>query len=221
MTLLQTPVGSIDTLAELMERLGGVPLSRIRFNPPPGRATESDVLSMEANGNRLFELVDGVLVEKTMGFIESILALAIAEAIRMFVKQGNLGIVTGADGMLRLAPGLVRIPDVAYISWHRLPGGRLPKESIPNLAPDLAVEVLSEGNTAAEMRRKMGEYFDVGVRLVWLFDPRKRTATVHRSADEFRVLTEADDLDGGAVLPGFRLSLRNLFAELDARQSPA
>ena len=65
-----------------------------------------------------------------------------------------------------------------FHSWNRLPGRESPKEPIPDLAPDLAVEVLSEGNTKAEMTRKVREYFDAGVILVWLIDPRKRTAQV-------------------------------------------
>ena len=60
-----------------------------------------------------------------------------------FVKARNLGLVTGADSMLRLAPGLVRIPDLAFISWQRLPERRVPTDPIPGLVPDLVVEVLS------------------------------------------------------------------------------
>ena len=73
--------------------------------------------------------------------------------------------------MVWLFRGLVRIPDVAFTSWERLPGRRVPPEPIPELAPDLAVEVLSQSNTEAEMTRKRGEYFAAGVRLVWLVDP--------------------------------------------------
>lgn len=206
---------SIETLAELVEQLGGVPLDRIRFQPLPGTATERHVIEVEARENRLCELVDGVLVEKAMGYTESILAGAIIELLRGFVVPQNLGHVSGSDGMMRLFAGLVRMPDVAYASWARFPNGKLPKEPIPELAPDLAVEVLSRGNTPQEMQRKRREYFEAGVQLVWMVDPRTRTVTVFSSPDESVELAEDQTLDGGEVLAGFTIRLSDLFAELD------
>jgi Uma2 family endonuclease len=208
-------VAAIDTLADLLEQLGGIPPQRIRFRPPPGTATEEDVLKIEAKENRLCELVDGVLVEKPMGYVESILAGAILSFLREFVVPRNLGHVSGADGMMRLFPGLVRIPDVAFASWERFPGGKLPESAIPDLAPDLAVEVLSSTNTPDEMRRKRREYFDAGVKLVWIVDPRRRSVAVFTSADDGPELFEPDTLSGGEVLPGFSLAVTNLFSELD------
>ena len=205
----------LRTLADLLERLGRVPLDRIRFRPPPGTATERDVLEIAARENRLCELVDGVLVEKPVGYGESILAVSMGRMLGNFVAPRNLGHVTGEQGMVRLFPGLVRIPDVAFASWDRFPQRRWTGEPIPDLAPDLVVEVLSESNTAAEMSIKVGEYFSAGARRVWLVDPSSRTVTVFESADDSITLQEQDTLDGGTVLPGFTLSLRELFAELD------
>ena len=119
------------TLADLLQRFGPIPAARIRYDPPPGAATEQDVIALEAQ-ERLFELVDGVLVEKAVGFCESFLAIRLARFLSEFVEQHNLGIVAGADGMLRLAPGLVRIPDVSFIPWPHLPQGRIPRP-IPDL----------------------------------------------------------------------------------------
>jgi Uma2 family endonuclease len=215
-TVLEEPP-VIDTVADLMERLGGIALERIRFRPAPGTATEADVITARERDQRICELVDGVLVEKAMGFPESILAVALAALLRAFVRPRNLGLVSGADGTMRLFPGLVRIPDVAFASWDRLPGRQMPRVPIPDLAPDLAVEVLSEGNTAAEMARKRSEYFAAGVRLVWMIDPRTRTATVFTGPEQSTALDESQTLDGGTVLPGFLLPLRELFAELDLR----
>ena len=206
---------SIRTLADLLDRLGRVPLERIRFHPPPGTATEQDVLDIAAREDRLCELIDGVLVEKPMGYGESILAGVLIRVLGIFVVPRNLGHVTGEQGMMRLFPGLVRIPDVAFASWDRFPQRRWTGEPIPDLVPDLAVEVLSESNTPAEMSVKLGEYFSVGVRLVWLVDPSSRTAKVFTAPDDSVTLHEQDVLDGGTVLPGFALSLRDLFAELD------
>jgi Uma2 family endonuclease len=207
--------GPIRTLADLVERLGQIPLDRVRFHPAPGTATERDVLEIAAREDCLCELVDGVLVEKPMGYGESILASFIASMLGNFVRQHNLGHVTGEQGMMRLFPGLVRIPDVAFAGWDRFPQRRWTGEAIPDLIPDLAVEVLSKSNTPAEMRIKLGEYFSAGVQRVWLVDANSRTVTVFRSADDSMVLNEQDTLDGELVLPGFSVTLRELFAELD------
>jgi Uma2 family endonuclease len=132
--------------------------------------------------------------------------------LQRFLDQHDLGILVGADGTVRLARGLVRIPDVAFFSWKHFPNRELPAEPIPNLVPDLAVEVLSKGNTAKEMRRKLFDYFAAGVRLVWIIDPKARTVEVYTAPDRFTLLTEEQTLDGGTVLPGFTLPLQQLFA---------
>jgi Uma2 family endonuclease len=177
-------------------------------------------VEVEEREGRPCELVDGVLVEKAMGFVESVVAGAILACLRSFVRPRKLGIVSGADGMTRYFPGLVRIPDVAFVLWQRVPGGVFPKEPVPDLVPELAVEVLREGNTEAEMARKRKEYFSAGVRLLWIVDVRARTVDVWTSRDRVEKFSEADRLDGGDVLPGFTLPLGDLFAELDERAGP-
>jgi Uma2 family endonuclease len=205
----------LQTLADLLDRLGHVPLERIRFRPAPGTATEDDVLEIVRRERRLCELIDGVLVEKAVGYAESVLAIYIGRMLGNFVGPRNLGHVTGEAGMVRLFPGLVRIPDVAFAAWDRFPQRRLTGEPIPQLAPDLAIEVLSQSNTAAEMKIKTEEYLAAGVRQVWLVDPKSRTVTLYETADNPISLGEQDVLDGGTVLPGFTLSLGEMFAELD------
>ena len=122
MTSVSTPTVALETLADLLEHLGGIAPQRVRFRPAPGTVTEEDVLAIRNSAERrLYELVDGVLVEKAVGFRESLLAVALVSRLWNFVRLGKLGLVTGAGGMMRLAPGLVRIPDVAFISWARLP----------------------------------------------------------------------------------------------------
>jgi Uma2 family endonuclease len=215
MNLLLTPPDRILTVADLLEKLGDIPPDRVRFWPIPGTATEKDVLELHDHEDRLFELVDGVLVEKGMGYAESALTIALIRFLDRFIHRRNLGLLTGADGMLRLFPGLVLIPDVAFVSWDRVPGRRMPKEPIPDLIPDLAVEVLSKSNTPKEMARKRQEYFKAGVRRVWEVDPESRTVAVYSSAKRCTTLEESATLSGEPVLPGFSLSLRKLFAELD------
>jgi Uma2 family endonuclease len=204
-------------LAELLARLGDIPPFRVRLHPPPGQATEADLLAaLEAPRKRICELVDGVLVEKAMGFREAGLAAYIITLLVNHVRPRKLGIVAGADGMVRLWPGRVRIPDVCFVARERLPGGKMPKAPIPDLAPDLAIEILSASNTRREMRLKRADYFAAGVRLVWEIDPDARTARRYLSADEEPVaLGAAETLSAAPVLPEFHLALGELFAELD------
>jgi Uma2 family endonuclease len=207
------------TLADVLQQLGGISPRRVRFRPAPGTATEEDVVKIRDRERRLFELIDGVLVEKFTGYWESVLAIELAGLLRDFINRRKLGTLAGEAGMLRLSPGLVRIPDLSFISRARLADHRRARAPILPLAPDLAIEVLSEGNTPREMARKVSEYFASGCRLVWLVDPRTRTVDVYTSVAKPIVLTEKQTLTGGDVLPGFRLPLRKLFGLLDEMES--
>jgi Uma2 family endonuclease len=113
--------------------------------------------------------------------------------------------------MIQLDINLVRIPDVSFISWDRVPGDEFPEEPVPLLVPDLAVEVISRGNTPKEMDEKLREYFDRGVRLVWFVRPRPRVVDVYTAPDRFTRLTASATLDGGEVLPGFSVQVGELF----------
>ncbi len=203
------------TVADLLHHLGDIPPERIRAVPPPGTATEQDALEAESRTGRICELIDGVLVEKTVGYYESALAVIVARILGDFVEQHRLGIVAGEAGPLKILPRQVRIPDVSFIAWDRFPGRRLPKEPIPAIAPDLAVEVLSKGNTPGEMQRKLRDYFQAGVRLVWYLDPQARTVSAYTSVEQCVVIGADQVLDGGDVLPGFQLSLAELFARAE------
>ncbi len=100
----KTPVRQAETLAELVHRLGDIPLERIRLQPPPGTATVKDVVRlMEAANKSLCELVDGVLVEKPMGAGESNLATVLAHFLYKYLDENDLGTLLGADGPFRLS----------------------------------------------------------------------------------------------------------------------
>ena len=111
--------------------------------------------------------------------------------------------------------GRIRLPDVAFVSIADLPGGKLPKESVPTLPPTLVVEVLSPSNTKSEIRQKLKEYFESGTKLAWVIDPPTRTVAVYETFSEepSRVLRENESLNGGVVLPGFTLAIADLFVE--------
>src|SRR5262245_201413 len=207
-----------QTLQDLVDRLGGIPLFRIRLEAPIGRATEEDVIKVRRETRRLCELVDGILVEKGMGFRESLLAGVILAMLRDFVVPRNLGLVSVADGMIKLGPGLVRIPDVAFFEWKNVPGGEIPDAPIPRLSPTLAVEVLGPSNTKAEMQRKRREYFETGVEMVWQIDPSSRSASVYRRNQKRpRKYVQSGTIEEVPGMPGFRFSLGDLFSELDRK----
>lgn len=173
------------------------------------------MINLAEQEDRLCELVEGVLLEKVMGWTESTLAVLLAGLLNAHVIPRNLGFVTGADGATELMPDLVRIPDVAFINWDRLPGRRRPTAPVPRMVPNLAVEVLSPSNTPGEMAAKRRDYFAAGVERVWQVDPGTRTVTVYTAPTQFATLSMADTLDGEAIVPGFHLPVATLFAELE------
>jgi Uma2 family endonuclease len=195
----------IETLADLLHRLGDIPLERIRFRPSPGTATEKDVIELPRG--HLYELVDGVLVEKAMGYYESLLAGFLIHFLHSYLEGNPLGIVLAPDGLTRLESGLVRMPDVSFHSWEHFPNRLLPAGAFLEQAPDLAVEILSPTNTVREMDRKRSEYFAGGSHLVWQVYPATQRVRVYTSVDSFVELTEDDTLTGDPVLPGFTLSI--------------
>ena len=199
------------TFADVQDRLGGIPAERIRTYPAPGTATEEDVIRVQAQTDRICELVDGILVEKVMSSFESRLAVTLIYFLESYLEHHDLGVVLGGDGQLKLFPKQVRVPDVSFLRWERFPNRAFPQEAIWSIAPDLAVEILSPGNTKAEMDRKVREYFQAGARRVWLVDPLSRTAQVYTSPRRFTVINEDGLLDAGNLLPGFELRLKDWF----------
>ena len=195
--------------------LGNIPVARVRSEPAPGAATVEDVVRLRSTERRLYELVDGTLVEKAMGWQESFLAGILLQWLNNYLDQHRIGVATGPDGMTRLFGDTVRGPDVAFVAWARMPGGRIPKDPVPDLVPNFVIEVLSVGNTYGEMSRKQREYFHAGVELLWMVDHRSRTVTVFRTPQDATVVTEGQNLDGGKVLPGWQVDIADLFSRLD------
>lgn len=200
------------SLADMLHRLGDVPLERVLAHPAPGTATPDDVLRLcDGEPKRLCELVDGVLVEKAMGNRESRLAFWLGIRLAEYVEKHNSGVLTGADGPYSLEDDQIRFPDVAFISWDNIPPDADPNTPMPDWTISLAVEAISPGNTRGEMKRKLKDYFAAGVKLVWYIYPIERVVRVYTSEEDYQTLADADELDGGDVLPGFRVSVRELF----------
>lgn len=168
-------------------------------------------MAVQDREGRTCEVVDGVLVEKAMGFFEARLATLLAALIQNYLDEHDLGIVVGADGLMRISPTRSRAPDVSFVSWSKFPDRKLPAVPVPHLAPDLAVEVLSRGNTRAEMEAKLDEYFAAGVQIVWIIDPARETAKLYQSRGEAVEMDMQGALTAPGVLPGFVVSMRELF----------
>jgi Uma2 family endonuclease len=212
------PIATLEqpsqTLADLVHNLGDIPLQRIRF--PAGHATEKDVIRLlDGADNRIYELIDGVLVEKAIGFRESLLAAFIGRMIDEFASQHDLGIVTGADGPFRLRPGRIRFPDTSFVSWSQFPEDKIPDDAICDVVPELAVEIISEGNTPGEMKKKLRDYFNSGVRRVWYVYPKTKSAVIYKSVTKKREIGVDGALDGEEILPGFSLPLSKVFARFE------
>lgn len=213
---------SPDTLADVLHALGDVPPHRILWNPRPGTATEADLLRHNADHpNRRVELIEGTLVEKPMGAREAYLAFALQGFLWAYQRTHNIGVFGAPDANMRIAAGTVRLPDMHFTSWVNLPADSAHLQPVVDYPPDLAVEILSESDRPGMTARKIQEYFDAGTQLVWVIDQDDRTATVYTAPDVSTTLTDADTLDGGAVLPGFSLPLADLFNEPQLNPRPA
>lgn len=215
----ETPLSANWSLADLQHFLGDIPARRIRLFPYPGTATEEDALRILERQGLNCELVDGILVEKDMASFESLLGGLLLHWISTFLETHPLGIVLPGDGPLWILPTRMRKPDVSFIRWERFPNRCVPaQDAVFSVAPDLAVEILSEGNTTKEMELKRDEYLEAGVQVIWYIEPRKRTATVYAADASTETFGEDGVLSGGDVLPGFELRLREFFNHFPVEQ---
>jgi Uma2 family endonuclease len=220
MSTLTTWPPAEGTVASLIAKLGDIPPERIWLHPIPGTATEQDAVRVNEKQKRLCELIDGVLVEKPMGFYEGRLGMLLGYFLETYFSKNSIGFAIGSDGMLEYEPGQIRLPDVSVFLWHRFPGRILPHGAILRMTPDLAVEVLSPTNTRKEMERKLREVFTGGGKQVWHVDPDEHIFEVFTALDQSTVLGEGRMLDGGSLLPGFSLPIKDFFALAGRRAGP-
>lgn len=165
--------------------------------------------SRPENEERRLELEDGVIVEMgSSSPLNSATAMRIGYFLSGFVLQRNLGTVTGPDGGFQLSPNVVRQPDVGFISKERAP--TLPRRF--TIAPDLAVEVVSPDE---DVFKKARDYLQAGCRMVWAVYAEDRVVYQMTLNDRGAIISlpfgEGDTLDGGDVLPGLALPVRDLF----------
>lgn len=171
---------------------------------------------VEAEPEGLYEVIGAEIREKPpMGAYEYDLANVLAEAIALIARPLGLGRVF-VEMLFDLRPAVDRSrrPDVAFVSTERWPmTRRATREAAWKLVPDLAVEIVSPGNSHSDVLRKMREYFRAGVRAVWMVDPDGMEVYAYTSPTAVTIYAVGDELDGGGVVPGFRLGLRELCGE--------
>jgi Uma2 family endonuclease len=177
--------------------------------PPPGIVPPDD------DRDSLYEVVDGQVVEKTMGAYEGEIASLLLVFLASFIRTHRLGKVV-TEVLFRIDPAgkHARRPDVAFISDARWPQNRpAPRQAAWDVVPDLAIEVIGPTDRATELIALIIEYFRAGVRCVWVVYPGERLVHIYDSPTAIRGLTRDDTLDGGTLLPGFQLPLASLFVD--------
>src|SRR4029453_7993326 len=172
-------------------------------------ATLEDLMKMPKAGYK-YELVDGAIVASPTGMYHSEVGARISYILQKFLDQAPLGRIYGSDVGIQLPDGNLRSPDACFVSAGKLPGGKSPV-TFGELVPDLAVEVLSPGDSAREVADKIGEYLECGVRVVWLLDPKGKTVTVYRTLTDARRLSSEEVLTAEPVLPGFSCRVSQFF----------
>lgn len=182
------------------------------------RFTPEDLLKMPDGKHS--ELVYGELVEKEMSIESGWVTSQVATSLNTHVRAHKLGLViteVGSDQCFPQDPGLVRRPDVAFFRRGRLSGKQL-HEGHCLIAPDLVVEVVSPNDLYYEIEHKVTEYLTAGVRLVWVFNPNERNVRVFGREGSVEQRGMPDELDGGDVVPGFRVRLEELFPPADLKE---
>lgn len=174
--------------------------------------TADDLARQPDEGSR-YELVRGVLQKMSpAGFEHGICAAEIGSKLNVHVKRHKLGYVCGAETGFKIAqnPDTVRAPDAAFVCQASIEQQGI-IQGYWEGAPDLAVEVISPGDTYAEVAEKVEEWLTAGCAMVWVINPRWETVEVHRADEEFTVLRGTDMLDGGNVVEGFRCQVQDIF----------
>jgi Uma2 family endonuclease len=176
--------------------------------------TADELLKLPTGMGQRYELVQGELKTRSpSGFKHGLLAARLALFLAQYSRAHHLGEVAGAETgfILEQNPDTVRAPDAAFVAAANIPPQGLPVGFFPG-PPDLAVEVVSPNDTASEVQAKVASYLAAGSRQVWVVYPDLQQVAVFHSARESRILTVADTLDGGDLLPGFSLAVAELFA---------
>jgi Uma2 family endonuclease len=177
--------------------------------------TDEAFMALPDDGQR-YEIVNGELIDMgNSGALHGYVCSLLLAALMGYILPQKLGVVLDSSTAFKMKNGNKRSPDISFFAKERLQGiTELPSGFLEG-APDLAVEVLSPGNTVEEIHDKLTEYFENGTRLAWVIHPNEKYILVYRSAQEpDRLLKSVDFLDGEEVVPGFSLPVADLFQKL-------
>lgn len=178
------------------------------------KMTAEELLGLTDDGKR-YELVEGELREMTpAGARHGSATAALTVLLGQHVRANRLGMVLAAETGFRISrdPDTVRAPDVSFIARERIPPEG-PPEGYWDLAPDLAVEVVSPNDTAAQVQSKVQMWLESGVHLVWVVYPDTRVVVAYKSLKEITTFTAEDTLGGEQVVPGFECAVAEIFEQ--------
>ena len=178
--------------------------------------TDEAFMALPDDGHH-YEVINGELIDMgNSGALHGYVCSLALAALAGYILPKKLGVILDSSTAFKMKNGNKRSPDIAFFAKERLQGIAVLPSGYLDGAPDLAVEVLSPGNTVEEIDDKLTEYFENGSRLVWVIHPTQHYVLVYRSAQEpDRLLKEKDSLDGEEVIPGFSLAIADLFQKLD------
>jgi Uma2 family endonuclease len=174
--------------------------------------TADELFAMPKDGFR-YELVKGELRKMSpAGTEHGAIIFNLSTLLGQHIKANNLGQGFGAETGFKLAgnPDTVRAADIAFVRRERIPETGIPK-NFWQTSPDLAVEVLSPGDSYEEVDEKVEDWLTAGTRAVWIVNPRRRSVSVYRTMTDVTRLSESDELDGDDVVPGFRCNVSEIF----------
>jgi Uma2 family endonuclease len=183
----------------------GIPVARTQIPPP---ITPDDLLKLDG----LCELVDGEILEKgTMGFRSGVSTFRLALRLGEFLDGKEIGAASCETTFqcFPQKPSQVRRPDISFIVAARL--GDVPDDSHVPIRPDLVVEVVSPSDRINDLEDRLADFRSVGVPLIWIVYPHSRIVRIFRPGERIEELTEAEELRGESILPGFSAALRDIF----------
>ena len=175
--------------------------------------TADELLAISRDGLRR-ELIEGELIERSFApFFCGFVAQNLAAALGKFTRENDRGAVVNAGTGFEVAtnPDTVLAPDVGFVAKDRLPTDLSALVGFFPGAPNLAVEVVSPGDTYHEVETKVARYLDAGTRLVWVVRPKQKRVEVHRADGSSDLLSLGETLDGESVVPGFKLLVARIF----------
>lgn len=201
------PPITFEHVSDLLAPFADYPLDRIRITTDLGRAGRRDI-DLFCAQKVACEIVDGVVIDHAGSLTVVPVELRLTQALDRDAERDDHGFVLSRHTAVVTARDSIRVPMVAFFRRR----GPAPPGGPTDIVPDFVADVVCPTNTPTELFDNRWDYFAAGVSLFWYVHPKQRTVEVYTAVDQLTTLTEADTLDGGAVLPGFTLPVADLFS---------